>query len=292
MPASFAGNILVPYAVESALSGVGKTVGKDSVLWYKRSIALAPAKKDQQVLLHFGAVDWRCTVYVNGQQAGAHQGGFDPFSIDITPFLKKGKEQEIAVSVYDPSDDGPQPRGKQVKKPNGIWYTPVTGIWQTVWLETVNKTYIVSTKHTSNIDNKTITVQTNVANAQPGDLVKVTVLDGANKLSEFSVAAGNEVKAVLDNPTLWTPEKPFLYNLKIAVVRNGKNVDEADSYFAMRKISMGKDGNGVQRMLLNDKFVFQYGPLDQGWWPDGLYTAPPMKRSNSISFKPRKWAST
>lgn len=274
IPASFAGNILVPYAVESALSGVGKTVGKDSVLWYKRTVALAPAKKDQQVLLHFGAVDWRCTVYVNGQQAGAHQGGYDPFSVDMTPFLKKGKVQEIAVSVYDPSDDGPQPRGKQVKKPNGIWYTPVTGIWQTVWLETVNKTYIVSTKHTPDIDNKTITVATKVANGQEGDLVKVSILEGANKLSEYSTTAGKEVKAVIDNPVLWTPEKPFLYNLKLAVVRQGKVVDEADSYFAMRKVSMGKDANGVQRMLLNDRFVFQYGPLDQGWWPDGLYTAP------------------
>jgi len=274
IPASFAGNILVPYAVEAALSGVGKTVGKDSVLWYKRVITLPAIKKDQQLILHFGAVDWRCTVYVNGKRAGTHQGGYDPFSFDITSFLKKGKEQEIAVSVWDPSDEGPQPRGKQVRKPNGIWYTPVTGIWQTVWLETVPTTYIVSTKQTPDIDTKTLSIQTKVANAQTGDLVKVTAFDGTAKLSEYTVAAGEDIKVVVNDPKLWTPENPFLYTLKVAILRAGKVVDEADSYFAMRKISMGTDGNGVQRMLLNNRFVFQYGPLDQGWWPDGLYTAP------------------
>lgn len=274
IPASFAGNILVPYAVESALSGVGKTVGKDSVLWYKKVIATPAVKKGQQVILHFGAVDWRCAVYVNGKKVGTHQGGYDPFSFDITAALKKGKEQEIAVSVWDPSDQGPQPRGKQVKKPEGIWYTPVTGIWQTVWLETVANTYIVYTKQTPDIDTKILTVQTKVANAQTGDLVKVTAYDGTTKLTEQSVTAGDDIKLAIDNPKLWTPEKPFLYTLKVEVLRAGKVVDEAGSYFAMRKISMGVDGNGVQRMLLNNRFVFQYGPLDQGWWPDGLYTAP------------------
>lgn len=274
IPASFAGNILVPYAVEASLSGVGKTVGKDSVLWYKRVIATPVVKKGQQVLLHFGAVDWRCAVYVNGQKVGTHQGGYDPFSFDITTALKKGKQQEIAVSVWDPSDQGPQPRGKQVRKPEGIWYTPVTGIWQTVWLETVASTYIVSTKQTPDIDTKTLSIETKVANAQAGDLVKVTAFDGPTKITEESVAAGNNIKLSVGNPKLWTPENPFLYTLKIEVLRAGKVVDEAGSYFAMRKISMGADANGIQRMLLNNKFVFQYGPLDQGWWPDGLYTAP------------------
>lgn len=274
IPASFAGNILVPYAVESSLSGVAKTVGKDSVLWYKKVITLPALKKDQQLILHFGAVDWRCTVYVNGKKVGSHQGGYDPFSFDITAFLKKGKEQEIAVSVWDPSDEGPQPRGKQVRNPNGIWYTPVTGIWQTVWLETVPKTYIAATKQTPDIDSKTLSVEARIANAQPGDLVKVTALDGTTKITEQSVAAGQDIKLTIDNPKLWSPESPFLYALKVEVLRGGKVVDEADSYFAMRKISMAVDANGIQRMLLNNKFVFQYGPLDQGWWPDGLYTAP------------------
>ncbi|WP_315816222.1 glycoside hydrolase family 2 protein [Paraflavitalea speifideaquila] len=226
------------------------------------------------MLLHFGAVDWRCTVYVNGKKAGTHQGGYDPFSFDITTLLKKGKEQEIAVCVWDPSDEGPQPRGKQVRKPNGIWYTPVTGIWQTVWLETVPVTHIVSTKQTPDIDSNSLRVETKVANAQTGDLIKVAAFDGTTKLGEYSVTAGDDVNVVINEPKLWSPENPFLYALKITLVRAGKVVDEADSYFAMRKISMGVDGHGVQRMLLNNKFVFQYGPLDQGWWPDGLYTAP------------------
>jgi beta-galactosidase/beta-glucuronidase len=274
MPAAFAGNILVPYAVEAALSGVGKTVGKDSVLWYKRTITVPAVKKDQQVLLHFGAVDWLCSVYVNSKKVVTHQGGYDPFSVDITTALKKGAQQEIAVSVWDPSDEGPQPRGKQVRKPNGIWYTPVTGIWQTVWLETVPKTYIIATKQTPDIDQQTLSIETKVANAQPGDLVKVIAFDGTTKLTEQSVTAGSDIKLSISNPKLWSPQSPFLYNLKVSIVRGGKIVDEADSYFAMRKISMGTDNNGVQRMLLNNRFVFQYGPLDQGWWPDGLYTAP------------------
>jgi beta-galactosidase/beta-glucuronidase len=219
-------------------------------------------------------VDWLCSVYVNGQKVITHQGGYDPFSIDITAFLKKGTQQDIAVSVWDPSDEGPQPRGKQVKKPNGIWYTPVTGIWQTVWLEAVPKTYIIGTKQTPDIDQNTVSIETKLANAQTGDLVKVVALDGTTKLTEQSVTAGEALKLAISNPKLWSPENPFLYNLTISVLRNGKVVDEATSYFAMRKMSMGKDASGVQRMLLNNRFVFQYGPLDQGWWPDGLYTAP------------------
>ena len=153
IPSVFPGKILVPFAVESALSGVAKTVGKDSVLWYQRSIAFTN-NKDRQTLLHFGAVDWLCDVFVNGKKVGTHQGGYDPFSFDITTALKKGSRQEIVVRVWDPSDDGPQPRGKQVKKPASIWYTPVTGIWQTVWIETVSKTYIAATKQTPDIDKK------------------------------------------------------------------------------------------------------------------------------------------
>ncbi|MEO6684354.1 MAG: sugar-binding domain-containing protein, partial [Dyadobacter sp.] len=157
-PTSFHGNILVPFAVESALSGVGKTVGKDSVLWYNRKVNFAIKTKSEHVLLHFGAVDWECDVFVNGQKAGSHKGGYDPFSIDITSFLLKGNNQDISVRVWDPSSDGPQPRGKQIKNPNSIWYTPVTGIWQTVWLETVPLTYIASTRNTPDIDKEIILI--------------------------------------------------------------------------------------------------------------------------------------
>jgi beta-galactosidase/beta-glucuronidase len=273
-PAVYSAKILVPFAVESAISGVGKTVGKDSLLFYKTTINLKSSSKGKEVLLHFGAVDWRTEVFVNGKSAGVHEGGFDPFSFNITPYLKSGGKQEIKVSVWDPTDDGPQPRGKQVKTPEGIWYTPVTGIWQTVWLETVAKTYINATKQTPDIDNGTLTILAEVANSQPGDKIKLTAFDGKTLVDEKTVDANATAVLTIANQKLWSTTDPFLYDLEVSLIRNGKTVDKVKSYFAMRKISLGPDGNGIQRMLLNNKFVFQYGPLDQGWWPDGLYTAP------------------
>ncbi|QNK64957.1 beta-galactosidase [Pedobacter sp. PAMC26386] len=273
-PSKYQGNILVPFAVESALSGVGKTVGKDSVLWYKNMITLPALVNNKEVLLHFGAVDWQAEIFVNGKSAGKHEGGFDPFSLNITSLLKKGTQQEIKVRVWDPTDQGPQPRGKQVKKPENIWYTPVTGIWQTVWLEAVPKSYILSTKQTPDIDAHRILVNAAVQNSHSGDQLKISILDGTSIIAEEKVAVNAIAEISVKNEKLWSVEHPFLYDLKITLLRNGKPIDEIKSYFAMRKISMGPDANGIQRMLLNNKFIFQYGPLDQGWWPDGLYTAP------------------
>jgi beta-galactosidase/beta-glucuronidase len=273
-PASFSGKILVPFAIESALSGVGKTVSKDQAIWYNRTITLPATFNNKNVLLHFGAVDWLCDVYVNGKKAGTHKGGYDPFTFDVTALLNKSKQQEITIRVWDPTDQGYQPRGKQVKDPNGIWYTPVSGIWQTVWAEAVPKTYITSTKQTPDIDQQTLTVSTSIKNAQPNDLVKITVFDHGKKVTEVQRPAADQLLLNIDKPKLWSPNHPFLYDLSIAIVRNGKVVDEVKSYFAMRKISMKPDAKGVQRILLNNEFTFQYGPLDQGWWPDGLYTAP------------------
>jgi beta-galactosidase/beta-glucuronidase len=274
VPTSFQGEILVPFAVESALSGVGKTVGKDSILWYSRSIPVTGGVKNKTTLLHFGAVDWLCDVYVNGQKVGTHQGGYDPFSFDITSALKKGKTQQLAVRVWDPTDDGPQPRGKQIRRPNGIWYTPVTGIWQTVWIENVPTSYIASTRQLPDIDKKSLHVAVDAKNLQTGDLVKVSAWDGATKIAEQSVGNGGEIDLPIKDVKLWSTESPFLYDLRVSIERGGKPVDEIKSYFAMRKLSLAPDNQGVQRMMLNDKFLFQYGPLDQGWWPDGLYTAP------------------
>ncbi|HTE33731.1 MAG TPA: glycoside hydrolase family 2 TIM barrel-domain containing protein [Chryseolinea sp.] len=272
-PSSYDGKILVPFAVESSLSGVGKTVGQDNMLWYRRTVTLPVTFKKKNTLLHFGAVDWKCDVYVNSKLAGTHAGGYDPFSLDITPFLNKSGPQEIVVSVWDPSDQGPQPRGKQVDKPHSIWYTPVTGIWQTVWLEPVAKTYILSTRHTADIDQQTIQVQALVSNIQPGDMLKISASDGKQIVAEQTLA-GMTGSLKIPNPTLWTPDTPFLYDLDVSILRKGKVVDQARTYFAMRKISTAPDESGTMRMLLNDKFLFQFGPLDQGWWPDGLYTAP------------------
>lgn len=272
-PATYEGKILVPFAIESALSGVGKQVGKDNTLWYKRTFALPADAKNKNLLLHFGAVDWRCEVFVNGKSAGKHEGGYDPFSFDITALVTKSGQQEILVSVWDPSNDGPQPRGKQIKNPHSIWYTPVTGIWQTVWLEAVPKTYIESSKHVPDIDKGSLSVSAVLKNSQPGDKLKVSAWDGKQKVAEQE-AAGDNITLLIANAKLWSPSNPFLYDLQIQLVRNGKVVDDVKSYFGMRKISMVPDVNGIQRMLLNNEFVFQYGPLDQGWWPDGLYTAP------------------
>jgi beta-galactosidase/beta-glucuronidase len=267
------GQILVPFAVESALSGVGKRVGKDSLLWYKRTVAIKP-RKNERTLLHFGAVDWHARVFVNGQEAGWHQGGYSPFTIDITRYLSKSGRQEITVRVWDPTDDGPQPRGKQIKNPHGIWYTPVTGIWQTVWMEQVPESYIVHTQQSADIDKKQIRVSAEFANSVNGEEWKVTVLSGENIIAEKQTAVGNELQLDIPSPRLWSPSDPFLYDLKISLYRKGKLIDEVASYIGMRKISMVKDANGIQRMQLNNQFLFQYGPLDQGWWPDGLYTAP------------------
>ena len=273
-PTAFDGKILVPFPVESALSGVGKTVGKENALWYKRSFTVAASFRGQNVLLHFGAVDWQCEVWVNGTKAGEHKGGYDPFSFDITGLLKKSGQQEILVRVWDPSDEGPQPRGKQVNRPRSIWYTPVTGIWQTVWLEAVPKTYIQSTHHTPDIHKNTFIVKANIVNLQQGDRLRVSAWEGGKKITEQEVSANDLAVLTLQNPKLWSPGSPHLYDLQVSVLRKGKTIDEVKSYFAMRRISMAPDKNGVQRMLLNNKFLFQYGPLDQGWWPDGLYTAP------------------
>ena len=273
MPNAYAGKILVPFAVESALSGIGKTVGKDSILWYRTSFSVPSTMKGKNILLHFGAVDWQTEVYVNGKSVGKHEGGFDPFSFDITSALQKGNQQ-LVVRVWDPTDDGPQPRGKQVKNPEGIWYTPVTGIWQTVWLEGVPKTYIASTKQTPDIDKQILTITPGVQNLQSGDMVKISAWDGANKIAEQTVNGNTTTTLNVNNPKLWSPDNPFLYDLTVSVVRKGKVVDEVKSYFAMRKTSIAPDANGTQKLMLNNKFVFQYGPLDQGWWPDGLYTAP------------------
>ncbi|MCX6333723.1 MAG: beta-galactosidase [Bacteroidia bacterium] len=274
MPKVFQGKILVPFAVESALSGVSQPVGQDNILWYRTKFTVPSTFKKKNVLLHFGAVDWSSEIYINGVKAGSHKGGYDPFFFDITALMKGSGPQLLEVKVTDPADKGPQPRGKQVSKPNSIWYTSVTGIWRTVWIEAVPKTHIESIKLIPDIDNQTLAVDVKVADQLQGDMVYISSWDGDKMISEKETAIGSVVYLPVREPKLWSPDTPFLYDLKIIVRRNGKPIDEVKSYFAMRKISMIPDENGVLRMMLNNKFVFQYGPLDQGWWPDGLYTAP------------------
>lgn len=273
-PSVFDGKILVPFAVESSLSGVAKTVGAEKELVYRRSFDVPSSWKGKKVLLHFGAVDWKTDVWVNDVKVGSHTGGFTPFSFDITEALQ-GKNNTLLVKVWDPTDKGYQPRGKQVSRPEGIWYTPVTGIWQTVWLEPVSESYIQDLRITPDIDNSLLSLKALVKDATSKDLVEVKVFDGQQLVAQGKSINGECVQVAMpENAKLWSPESPFLYTLKVSLKQGGKLVDEVSSYAAMRKYSSKRDANGIVRLELNNKPLFQFGPLDQGWWPDGLYTAP------------------
>lgn len=273
-PGSFAGKILVPFAIESSLSGVQKTVSEKEELWYKRSFSVPSAWKGKDVLLHFGAVDWKAEVFINDIKVGAHTGGYTPFSFNITPFLLKQGEQKLVVKVWDGTDKGYQPRGKQISNPHGIWYTPVTGIWQTVWLEPVNNKHIAHVTAVPDIDVNKLKVKVCGTNAAASDIVEVKVFDGKTLVSSAKAAAGQELELGVPNAKLWSPESPFLYDMEVSLISGGRLADKVKSYAAMRKISTKRDNRGIVRMQLNNKDYFQFGPLDQGWWPDGLYTAP------------------
>ncbi|MHC4069858.1 MAG: sugar-binding domain-containing protein [Planctomycetota bacterium] len=277
-PGLFEGTILVPFCAESALSGVGKQVGQDNRLWYRRVFDVPKKWTGKRILLNFGAVDWETTVWVNGKELGTHRGGYDAFSFDITDALNEESSQEILVSVWDPIDAGYQPRGKQVKEPRGIWYTSVTGIWQTVWLEPVNRAYIKQLKIVPDIDAEQVRIRAICSAAMADYTVEAEVKDGWFSRGKSTSSPREEMVIAINKPKLWRPDKPFLYDLKV-ILRDadGNKLDEVKSYFGMRKISLGKDERGITRMMLNNKFVFQFGFLDQGWWSDGLYTAPSDK---------------
>lgn len=270
----FQGKITVPFAVESLLSGVQKTVGPDQELWYERQLELSLNRSNKRVLLHFGAVDWEAEVWVNGIRAGSHQGGFDGFSIDISDLLIKGEKQTIRVRVWDPSDAGPQPRGKQVQNPKGIWYTPVTGIWQTVWLEAVPIQHITAVTSRTDWENKNLIFTPEIQSNRQDLTVQISVTDTQGFSETKSAKVGEPIQIHVPNPKPWSPGAAFLYPVSIKLYQGKNLLDEAQSYAAFRDIRMAKDVNGHQRMLLNGVEVFHYGPLDQGWWPDGLYTAP------------------
>ena len=269
------GEILVPFAVESALSGVGKRINEKQELVYQRRFTLPTSWQNRQVLLHFGAVDWQTEVWVNDIKVGSHTGGFTPFHFDITAALRIKGENSLRVRVWDPTDKGPQPRGKQVSRPSGIWYTPVSGIWQTVWMEPVHSAHIEHLRITPDIDRHLLKIDVQTTNPGSNDLLEAKVYDGTQLIaSSQSINAQPLVVEMPSSAKLWSPDSPFLYTLKVALKRDHKVVDEVDSYAAMRKFSTRRDKEGIVRIELNNQALFQYGPLDQGWWPDGLYTAP------------------
>lgn len=275
-PVTFDGKILVPFAVESSLSGVQQMVGEANELWYKRTFQVPSAWKGKEILLHFGAVDWQADVFVDDVLIGSHVGGYTPFSLNVTPYLSaKSATHKLVVRVWDPSDRGYQPRGKQVSNPEGIWYTPVTGIWQTVWLEPVNASHITAIKAIPDVDKQVMHVTVNTCSPSlASDIVEVELLDKGQVIASAKGVQGKELRLAVKQPTLWEPSNPYLYDMKVRLTKNGRSVDEVKSYTAFRKISTVRDAQGLMRMCLNDKPLFQYGPLDQGWWPDGLYTAP------------------
>ena len=272
-PQTFDGKILVPFAVESSLSGVQKELGKEKELWYRRTFTIPSDWKSKNVILHFGAVDWKAEVYLNNIKIGSHTGGYTPFCFDVTPFLTSGN-QKLVVKVWDPTSDSSIPRGKQVTNPNGIWYTPVSGIWQTVWLEPVNNKHIVGITPIANIDNNNLKVKVCTKNTESSDIVEVKLMDNNKVIASAKGVVGQTLDIAIPNAKLWSPESPFLYDLDVTLIERGKSVDKVSSYAAMRKVSKKRDANGIIRIQLNNKDIFHFGPLDQGWWPDGLYTAP------------------
>ena len=282
------GEILVPFCIESALSGVGKRVEKEQALWYARTLEAPKGWEGKRILLHFDAVDWQADVFLAGKPLGTHTGGFTSFCFDVTEQLRQGPAR-LEVKVWDPGDDPAAciPRGKQVSQPSGIWYTPVTGIWQSVWLEAVSpQAYIEDYQVVCELSDGRLVVHPVIADAQEGDYVQVDLLRprigySAEKpgwalfrKARALAAAGQPVVLQLRNPRRWSPDQPWLYGLRITLRRGGKVIDRVQAYTAFRKISEKADAAGNKRLALNDEILFQYGPLDQGWWPDGLYTAP------------------
>jgi beta-galactosidase/beta-glucuronidase len=272
-----AGKILVPFPVESALSGVMKPLQR---LWYRRAFTVPEEWAGRRVLLHFGAVNWEATVWLNGRRLDSHKGGYDGFSVDLTGALKKGGEQELIVGVYNPGDGGTQPRGKQVRKPGGAYHTANTGIWQTVWLEPVPERSITGLTIVPDVRAGKVRFAVHTRGEARGRRAALwEVHSGGKPLLTWMSATGTEFSQSVPSPRLWSPESPFLYDLRVSLLEKEQDsrsrpLDVVTSYFGMREVRLGKDDNGVTRLLLNGKPYFQMGLLDQGYWPDGLYTAP------------------
>lgn len=273
-PEHYEGDILVPFCIESSLSGVQKEVGPDKALWYQKTFSVPNTWKSGRILLHFGAVDWMTDVWVNDIKVGSHTGGYTPFTFDITQAIK-GKQNSMVVRVWDPTNDSYIPHGKQVIKPHGIFYTSVTGIWQTVWLENVPEDYIQNLVTTPDFDKATVHVEVGFSNPTKEVLYQVEVSYEGEPVAMAKSINGQPVEVNMPEDFLrWTPDHPFLYDMKVKVLQKGKVIDEVDSYFAMRSFGAKRDDSGIVRLTLNGLPIFHFGPLDQGWWPDGLYTAP------------------
>ena len=272
---SFNNTITVPFCPESKLSGVSYTDFINQ-MWYQRSLSIPAEWQGKKILLNFGAVDYFAEIFIDGEFVGNHCGGSSSFSIDLTQSVKPGQTHNLVVFVIDDIRSGAQAVGKQSPQVSSFacFYTRVTGIWQTVWLEPVAAQHIAQLKTTPDIDKKTVKVEV-ATNVCSPDKVEVKVFDGKNLVAKGAALNGVPVELTMpEDVKLWTPESPSLYNMEVTLYKDGKAVDQVKSYTALRKFSTHKDKNGITRLQLNNKDYFQFGPLDQGWWPDGLYTAP------------------
>lgn len=268
-PKKYDGKILVPFSVESELSGVGKALLPEQRLWYRRKFTVGKEFSGKEALLHFGAVDWQCSVWVNGKLVGEHTGGYNPFTFNITDVITEG-ENELVVKVFDPTDAGHQQRGKQILVTKGFWYTATSGIWQTVWLEPVNRCRIDSLRLVPDIDEGVIRINIK-RTCKCGGKLYAKVLEGDKVVFDSEIA--DKAAIPVPDARLWSPEDPFLYTLLLTLDCNGEK-DEVSSYFGMRKFSIVKDSAGIPRLGLNNKPYFQRGLLDQGYWPESQLTPP------------------
>ncbi|MBQ6639439.1 MAG: glycoside hydrolase family 2 [Saccharopolyspora sp.] len=269
-PAETSEQILVPYPPESGLSGIQR---HDDHLLYKRTFEVPPDWAGQRLLLHFGAVDQKAAVSVNGKEVAVHEGGSTAFSADITDAVTDSGPQEVTVEVEDRNDANPYPVGKQRNDPGGIFYTGASGIWQTVWLEPVPDSHITGLKITPDLPDGSFAVR---ADGSRGGRVEAVLSEpGGGEVARASGDAGADVRLPVPDPHLWSPDDPYLYDLKVRLLDDeGRPVDEVGSYAGMRSIGLVDDEQGRPRLALNGKILFQHGPLDQGYWPDGIFTAP------------------
>lgn len=301
-PQNYDYEIIVPFSPESYLSGIERTIQPDEYIWYRKKFILDDCFQGKRVILNFEAVDWRCMIYVNGKAVGTHQGGYIPFSFDITEYIIDGYN-ELIVRVFDPTETGWQDRGKQIRKSTGFWYTATSGIWQSVWLEPLNEKHIENIRLTPDIDKSEIKVETK-CNNEDGAQLRAIIKDGDDIIFAGKITTSESVK--LKDVKLWSPENPFLYDIVIALCDENENiVDAVSSYFGMRKFSIGYDDKAIPRLYLNNKPYFQTGLLDQGYWPDSGMTPPcdeamifDIKEMKNLGFnmlrkhikiEPRRW---
>lgn len=271
-PLTWDGDIIVPYSPEAALSGVGRRLLPGETLWYRRAVALpeAFAADGQRVLLHFGAVDQDCDVLIDGERVGGNRGGYWPFAVDVTDRILDGSQHELVVAVRDETDAGHRSRGKQSLRPGGIWYAPQSGIWQSVWMEAVPAVRVERLTYRTLLAEGSIEVTVHMtASESAARDVSIEVSAGGAVIARATGPSGLPIVVPIPQPRLWTPEDPFLYDIEIVA-----GEDAVRSYTGMRTVTVAPDVRGVPRMLLNGEPYFHAGVLDQGYWPDGLYTPP------------------